>query len=93
MMGSANGKALYTGVTNNIYRRVSEHKADVFKGFTQKYKCHSLLYYEEFPSMQSAIEREKYIKGLLRAKKESLIATINPMRRDLAENWYNNDTL
>ena len=88
MMGSTNGKALYTGVTNDIYRRVSEHKSGRLEGFTKKYKCHSLLYYEELPSMRCAIEREKYIKGLLRTKKEAMIAAINPMRTDLAADWF-----
>lgn len=93
MMGSANGKALYTGVTNDIYRRVSEHKSGMVEGFTRKYRCHSLLYYEELPSMQFAIEREKYIKGLLRTKKEELIAAINPTRQDLAADWFSDSEL
>ncbi len=85
MMQSANGRALYTGVTNNLDKRVREHKEGVGGGFTSKYKCHKLVYYEDFGLIDQAIAREKEIKSLSRAEKERLIDTINPERNDLFE--------
>ena len=85
MMQSANGRALYTGVTNNLERRVGEHKEGRGSIFTAKYKCHKLVYFEEFGLIEQAIVREKEIKNMTRTGKEELIDTINPDRRDLFE--------
>jgi putative endonuclease len=85
MMQSANGRALYTGVTNDIVRRVGEHKEGRGSVFTARYKCHKLVYFEEFGLIEQAIVREKEIKNMTRAGKEELIDTINPDRRDLFE--------
>ena len=85
MMQSANGRALYTGVTNDLDRRVREHKEGGGSVFTAKYKCHKLVYYEAFGLIDQAIEREKLIKSLSRAEKERLIDAINPERKDLFE--------
>ena len=85
MMQSTNGKALYTGVTNNLIRRVGEHKEGKGSLFTAKYKCHKLVYYEEFGLIEQAIVREKEIKNMTRVAKEELIDTINPGRKDLFE--------
>ena len=85
MMQSANGRALYTGVTNDLERRVCEHKEGRGSIFTAKYKCHKLVYFEEFGLIDQAILREKEIKNMTRANKEKLIDTINPDRRDLFE--------
>ena len=74
---------LYTGVTNNLIRRVYEHKHNLIPGFTAKYKCHRLLYYEAFDFIEQAIIREKQIKNLNRADKIRLIKTINPDLKDL----------
>ena len=76
---------LYIGITNDLYRRYLEHKQEVIKGFTQKYKCHDLLYYEEFADVDEAIAREKEIKAWRREKKDMLIAASNPSKKDLAE--------
>ncbi len=84
-MQSASGKALYTGVTNNLDRRVREHKAGSGSVFTAKYKCHKLVYYEDFGLIDQAIVREKEIKSLSRVEKERLIDPINPERKDLFE--------
>ena len=84
-MQSANGRALYIGVTNNLDRRVREHKDGGGSVFTAKYKCHKLVYYEDFGLIDQAIAREKVIKSLSRADKERLIDTINPKRKDLYE--------
>ena len=85
MMQSANGRALYTGVTNNLGRRVCEHKEGRGSTFTAKYKCHKLVYFEEFGLVDQAIAREKVIKKLSRANKEKLIDSMNPERVDLFE--------
>ena len=85
MMQSDNGRALYTGVTNDLIRRVGEHKEGKGSEFTSKYKCHKLVYYEEFGLIDQAIVREKVIKKLSRANKEKLIDKLNPERIDLFE--------
>ena len=85
MMQSENGRALYTGVTNDLDRRVREHKEGSGSVFTAKYKCHKLVYYEEFGLIDQAIVREKEIKNMTRASKEELIDTINRERKDLFE--------
>ena len=85
MMQSANGRALYTGVTNDLERRVCEHKESRGSIFTAKYKCHKLVYFEEFGLDDYAIAREKVIKKLSRANKEKLIDSMNPERVDLFE--------
>ncbi|MBY5309082.1 GIY-YIG nuclease family protein, partial [Aphanizomenon flos-aquae CCAP 1446/1C] len=66
---SNKSKTLYTGVTNDLQRRIYEHKQKLIPGFTQKYNITKLVYYEETPDIQVAIEREKQIKGWLRSKK------------------------
>jgi len=80
-----NSGTLYVGVTNNLERRVHEHKRGEVPGFTQRYKATRLVYYEATPDIRSAIEREKQLKGLLRRKKIALIASMNPYWRDLGE--------
>ena len=85
IMSNKSRTVLYIGITNDLYRRYLEHKQEIIKGFTQKYKCHDLLYYEEFADIDEAIAREKHLKGWLRAKKDELISTVNPEKKDLAE--------
>ena len=84
IMSNKSRTVLYIGMTNDLYRRYLEHKQEVIKGFTQKYKCHDLLYYEEFAFIDDAIAREKEIKAWRREKKDKLIATTNPEKKDLA---------
>ncbi|MBS4014645.1 MAG: GIY-YIG nuclease family protein [Bacteroidetes bacterium] len=74
---------LYIGVTNNLERRYSEHKASIVKGFTYKYNVKKLVYFERFDSIDFAIAREKQIKKYSRIKKEILINKINPEWKDL----------
>ena len=81
-------KTLYTGVTNDLIRRVYEHKNKMIDGFTKKYKLTKLAYYEETSDVQAAIGREKQIKGRLRSKKIVLIESMNPQWKDLSEDWY-----
>ena len=76
---------LYVGVTNDLYRRYCEHKNGTIKGFTEKYRCHSLVYYEEYNMVEDAIAREKELKGWSREKKNKLIAKVNPQMVDRAE--------
>lgn len=78
---------LYIGVTNNLERRVSEHQQKIIKGFTEKYNCHRLIYYENFSNVNDAIAREKQLKKWRREKKESLVKTINPTWKDLSQEW------
>lgn len=80
-------KTLYTGVTNNLERRVYEHKHKLIPGFTSKYKIDKLVYFEETTDINSAIKREKQIKGWLRKKKIELIESINPEWNDLSEGF------
>lgn len=80
-------RTLYIGVTNNLEKRVYEHKQKLIKGFTSKYNIKKLVYFEETPDINSAIEREKMLKGWLRKKKINLIKSINPRWKDLSEDW------
>jgi putative endonuclease len=81
-------RTLYTGVTGDLARRVYEHKNKLVPGFTKKYNIQYLVYYEMTSSINSAIEREKRIKGWLRAKKIALIDAMNPEWKDLSEEWF-----
>jgi len=76
---------LYIGVTNNLEKRVYEHKNKLIPGFTAKYNIDQLVFYQEFDRVEQAIEMEKKIKGWTRQKKIDLIRTINPGIKDLAE--------
>ncbi|OGZ34241.1 MAG: hypothetical protein A2174_03500 [Candidatus Portnoybacteria bacterium RBG_13_41_18] len=76
---------LYTGITNDLFRRISEHKAKSIKGFTDKYNVNKLVYYEVFGTPQEAILREKQIKAGSRKKKIDLIKRENPDFEDLSE--------
>ena len=80
-------KVLYTGMTNDLRRRVYEHKSGINKGFSFKYKTHKLVYYEQYNHPQEAIAREKQIKGWLRVKKIALIEGMNPDWKDLSERF------
>ncbi|MGH8454490.1 MAG: GIY-YIG nuclease family protein [Nevskiales bacterium] len=81
-------KTLYIGVTNDLHRRVYEHKEGLTKGFTQRYKMNRLIYHEEASDVLAAISREKQIKGWLRAKKVALVESLNPEWEDLSSGWY-----
>ena len=74
---------LYTGVTSNLVQRIHQHKENTFKGFTGRYDCKNLVYYEVFDDMENAILREKQIKGGSRKKKIALIEGLNPEWMDL----------
>jgi putative endonuclease len=83
----------YTGVTDNLRRRVWEHKfSENEKSFTAKYNINKLVYFEKYNDVNCAIAREKQIKGLSREKKTNLIKEINPEFKDLSEEWYKDET-
>ena len=86
IVGSRSG-TLYIGITNNIERRMREHKNGEVVGFASKYHCNRLVYYESFDEVQIAIGREKQLKGWCREKKIALIESVNPRWADLAEKW------
>jgi len=88
MMCSNSRRALYTGMCAVLFTRVFEHKNDLMEGFTKKYKCHRLVYFESFAYIGQAIKREKEIKDWRREKKDALVETMNPQWKDLAESWY-----
>ena len=83
ILASERNGTLYIGVTNDLIRRIHEHKDDVVKGFTKKYGVHSLVHFEEFEDPTTAIQREKNLKHWIRQWKIELIETNNPLWRDL----------
>ena len=81
-------KTLYTGVTSDLIKRVYLHKNHLINGFTKKYNITKLVYYEITNDVNTAIKREKQIKGWLRKKKIALIESMNPNWKDLSKDWY-----
>ncbi|WP_158996179.1 GIY-YIG nuclease family protein [Mucilaginibacter sp. L196] len=79
---------LYIGVTSNLQERIWQHKQKVYVGFTSRYDCDRLVYFEEYRFIQDAIAREKQLKGGSRQKKINLIVSKNPAWKDLSEDWY-----
>lgn len=86
LMASQSG-TLYIGMTNDIVKRVLEHKSGINEGFTKKYHCHKLVYFKEIGDICAAIALEKKLKGWSRKKKEALIKSQNPCWFDLAGEW------
>ncbi len=84
ILASKNNTTIYIGVTNNIERRIYEHKNNLIDGFSKKYNTHKLVYLEETNSIEDAIKREKQLKGWKRNKKDLLINSINPNWQDLS---------
>lgn len=85
---SSLSKTLYGGVTNDLHRRVFEHKAKTIAGFTSKYNITRLVYFEDTERIEDAIAREKQLKGWTRAKKIVLIENTNPEWEDQSNGWY-----
>ena len=85
-MSSFSG-VLYIGVTNNLKRRVYEHKQELVEGFSKKYKCKKLVYFEEYKDINQANAREKQLKNWNRKKKDRLIIKLNPDFKDLSDSW------
>ena len=82
-----NNKVMYIGVTNNLQRRLYEHKHMLADGFTKRYKVHKLVYFEHTSDVRVALEREKELKGWARQKKNALVESTNPEWADLSDNW------
>ena len=91
ILTTAGNTALYTSVTNNLIRRIYEHKNNLVKGFTKRYNVHKLVYYETGEDILGAIEREKQIKSWIREKKAALIDTFNQDWHDLYDKISGNE--
>jgi putative endonuclease len=89
IMTTLSNTALYTGVTNNLERRVTEHRSNHGSFFTKRYKLYKLVYFESTDSVTVAITREKQIKGGSRKDKIDLIISINPKWDDLYDEYFN----
>ena len=83
-------KVMYIGVTNDLKRRLYEHKNELVDGFTKRYHVHKLVYYEMHKEVTDAIAREKKLKSLLRIKKNALVESMNPSWVDLSEKLFPN---
>ena len=83
---------MYVGVTNNLERRLYEHKHKLVDGFTKKYNVHKLVYHDYTTDVRAAITREKQIKGWTRKRKNELVVSMNPEWKDLAESWSGKDS-
>ena len=84
---ASRSRRIYTGMTNDIERRIREHKEGAIEGFTSRYRINRLVYHERFRYVGNAIAREKQIKGLDRAKRVALIESMNPTWEDLSLAW------
>lgn len=78
---------MYIGVTNDLRRRINEHREEMIEGFTKKYHVHKLVYYEVFENIEKAIQREKQLKRWNREKKNQLVESLNPAYKDLVEEF------
>ncbi len=87
ILTNKSSRVMYIGVTNNLERRVYEHKQELVEGFTKRYHVHKLVYFETTTDVRSAIEREKQLKGWLRARKNALVESVNPEWKDLSDEW------
>ncbi|MFZ0639199.1 MAG: GIY-YIG nuclease family protein [Candidatus Acidiferrales bacterium] len=85
---SSRSRNLYTGVTNNLFRRTSEHKQAAVRCFSSRYRTNRLVYCESFADIREAIAREKQVKEWRREKKIDLIEKTNPGWTDIAEEWF-----
>ena len=87
---ASRGRTLYVGMTNDLERRVYEHKQGNKGGFTERYRIAKLVYHETTSDVRTAIEREKQLKGWRRSKKVALVESVNPEWEDLALRRYQN---
>jgi len=88
-----NNRVMYVGVTNNLTRRLFEHKSRQVPGFTRRYNVTNLVYMEETTDVNAALDREKQIKRWRREKKDDLVRTMNPTFMDLSEGWFEDPSL
>ena len=85
---ASKSRTLYIGVTKDLHKRVFEHKQKIHEGFSAKYNCNRLVWFDRFLGIRNAIHHEKELKGRLRAKKIALIERANPTWEDLSADWY-----
>jgi putative endonuclease len=85
---ASRSRTLYVGVTGDLPKRVFQHKQKTHAGFTARYNCSRLVWFERFSEVSEAIRREKEIKGWIRARKIALIECSNPTWEDLSEDWF-----
>ncbi len=85
---ASSNRVLYIGITNNLRRRIDEHKSGIYPGFTATYRCHRLVWFESYVSVTRAIAREKQLKHWSRSKKITLIEQENKAWINLSEDWY-----
>jgi putative endonuclease len=85
---ASRSRTLYVGVTSDLRRRIFQHKQKTHPGFTARYNCNRLVWFESFSEVSAAIQREKEIKGWTRAKKIALVELANPTWEDLSAPWY-----
>jgi putative endonuclease len=88
ILASKRRGTLYIGVTNDLIRRIYEHKNGLVEGFTKRYKVHNLVYYQQCEDIESVIQREKHLKAWHREWKIRLIEETNPMWKDLSSNLF-----
>ncbi len=88
ILASRRNGTLYIGVTNDLIRRIEEHRSGTVEGFTKRYKVHRLVYFESFDDIVEATEREKQLKAWRRQWKIKLIEEVNPWWQDLVKNFY-----
>jgi putative endonuclease len=93
IMQSSSCRCIYIGITNDLHRRVFEHKMHRMEGFTDQYNATRLVYWERYDDVHLAISREKQLKGWRREKKMWLIQRFNPGWKDLAAGWYETQCL
>lgn len=87
ILASKRNGTLYIGITNNLERRMYEHKNQLIKGFTDKYNAHMLVYFEQTSDIETALQREKQLKKWNRKWKLDLIESVNPEWKDLTKGW------
>jgi putative endonuclease len=85
---ASRSRTLYTGVTSDLNRRVFQHKQKTHGGFSSRYNCSRLVWFQRFSEVSAAIQREKELKGWTRAKKIALVESLNPTWDDLSAGWY-----
>lgn len=88
ILANKTNSTVYIGVTNDLMRRLWEHRNDMADGFTKQYHVHKLVHYESTTDVNEAIAREKQLKGWRRARKNDLIESVNPAWKDLAGDWF-----
>ena len=87
ILTNCSNKVMYIGVTNDLERRLCEHRQGLVDGFTKRYNVKKLVYFEQGCSVEDAIAREKQLKGWSRAKKNALVESLNPDWNDLSKDW------